>query len=458
MSQTPDNTSAITPPDLNRRTILQGAAWTIPAIAVATVAPAASASTAAVLAFNQASYNGTACSTITGAYVTVTVGGVPTAGRSVTTTLSDGYTFADGTTTNTQVSDSSGRVNLPAIDVPSQGSNGTLAAISSGAAQATATVTAPAAASKLVGFSANNNAYPALPAGITAGDVAWGSQGSNTYAFFVGSDGYLYRSANQGPWTQTSPAGVTHISNTSAGSLIYSTGTTVGSSANNNAFPALPAGITAGEVAIGTQGANVFAYFIGSDGYLYRSANQGAWTKTSAAGVTHISGTDAGSIVYSTGSTVGNSANNNAYPALPAGITAGEVAYGSQGSNSYAFFVGSDGYLYRSANQGAWTKTSPAGVTHISSTNAGSLIYSTGTTVGSSANNNAFPALPAGITAGEVALGTQGANVYAFFVGSDGYLYRSANQGAWTKTSPAGVTHISDTDGGSLIYSLATTC
>jgi hypothetical protein len=305
----PPKQTAFTPPppppaDLNRRTILQGAAWTIPAIAVATVAPvAAAASNDAVLAFNQSTYTGVACGTITGAYVTVTVGGTPTAGRSVTTTLSGGYTFADGSTTNTQVSDSSGRVNLPAIDVPSQGSDGSLTAISSGATQATATVTATAAASKLVGLSANNNAFPALPAGITAGEVAWGSQGSNSYAFFVGSDGYLYRSANQGAWTKTSPAGVTHISSTNAGSLIYSTGTTVGSSANNNAFPALPAGITAGEVAIGTQGANVYAFFVGSDGYLYRSANQGAWTKTSPAGITHISDTDGGSLIYSLAST-----------------------------------------------------------------------------------------------------------------------------------------------------------
>jgi hypothetical protein len=145
MSLTPDQNSAITPPpvDLNRRTILQGAAWTIPAIAVATVAPAASASTAAVLAFNQASYSGTACSTITGAYVTVTVGGVPTAGRSVTTTLSGGYTFAGGSTTNTQISDGSGRVNLPEISVPSVGGSGAASAMTTGSPVTSSTLSAP---------------------------------------------------------------------------------------------------------------------------------------------------------------------------------------------------------------------------------------------------------------------------------------------------------------------------
>lgn len=155
MSLTSDQNSALTPPGLPRRTILQGAAWTIPAIALATVAPAASASTAAVLTFNQASYSGTACGTITGAYVTVTVGGVPTAGRSVTTTLSDGYTFADGTTTNTQVSDTSGRVNLPAIGV--------------GAGAGTGSIT---------GLSGSSVATSAISAGPDAGGVAWNAQGT----------------------------------------------------------------------------------------------------------------------------------------------------------------------------------------------------------------------------------------------------------------------------------------
>ena len=311
MSPTPDQNSAITPPpppaDLNRRTILQGAAWTIPAIAVATVAPvAAAASNTAVLTFNQSTYSGVACGTITGAYVTVTVGGIPTAGRSVTTTLSGGYTFADGSTTNTQVSDGSGRVNLPAISVPSTGGTGTLSASSASATTASAAATAPTSASKLVGASWNNSAFPALPAGITAVEVSGGRQEDaagvgNDYAYFLGSDSYLYRSTNYGAWTKASPAGVTHISNTINGGLIYSTNSTIGASWNSTAFPALPAGITPGEITYGTNSiSDSFVYFVGSDGYLYISINYGAWTKVSPAGVTHISDAiKGGGVIYS---------------------------------------------------------------------------------------------------------------------------------------------------------------
>ncbi|MFZ8299907.1 hypothetical protein ACO1LN_14180, partial [Staphylococcus aureus] len=60
----------------------------MPAIAAASIAPvAAAASNVPVLAFDKTTYTGTACSTITGTYLTATVGGVPTAGISVTVAL-----------------------------------------------------------------------------------------------------------------------------------------------------------------------------------------------------------------------------------------------------------------------------------------------------------------------------------------------------------------------------------
>ncbi|KTS91273.1 hypothetical protein NS183_05170, partial [Microbacterium testaceum] len=149
-----------------RRTVLTGAAWTLPVIAAATITPMAAASNAPVLTFDKSTYNGTACGTITGAYVTVTVNSVPTAGKSVTTTLSGGYKFSDGTTTNTQVSGSNGRVNLPAINVPPVGGSGSLVATSSGANSVTATASAAATGSTVkflddTGDGAHS--WPALP-------------------------------------------------------------------------------------------------------------------------------------------------------------------------------------------------------------------------------------------------------------------------------------------------------
>ena len=208
MSRDPETSAASSPriSTPSRRTILTGAAWSVPVIAAASVAPiAAAASNDPVLAFNQTTYNGTACGTITGAYVTVTMGGVAKAGESVTTTLSGGYTFVGGATTNTQVSGTDGRVNLPAITVPAIGGAGSLHAIS-GTSGTTATTTA--ASVKGVGIANNTSYLPALPAGVTATSVGYSSDYGH-HAYVLGNDGYLYLSLNAGAWTKVSPGGVT---------------------------------------------------------------------------------------------------------------------------------------------------------------------------------------------------------------------------------------------------------
>ena len=101
----------------------------------------ASASGVTALAFDKTTYNGTACGTIIGAYVTVTVDGVAAAAQSVTTTLSGGYTFAGGATTNTQVSGPDGRASLPAINVPASGGTAAISAIGPSNSTATASAT-----------------------------------------------------------------------------------------------------------------------------------------------------------------------------------------------------------------------------------------------------------------------------------------------------------------------------
>jgi hypothetical protein len=135
--------SASTELALNRRTILAGAAWALPAIAVATMAPGAAASGTTVLTFDRATYSGTVCADITGASVTVTVDGTAVPGVSVTVAASTGYRFDYGASTFTGLSDASGRVALPALRVQVGGTAGTLAATTTGATAA-ATLTSPA--------------------------------------------------------------------------------------------------------------------------------------------------------------------------------------------------------------------------------------------------------------------------------------------------------------------------
>ncbi|KTS05620.1 hypothetical protein [Microbacterium testaceum] len=132
-----------TPPVPNRRSVLVGAAWSIPAVTAATLVPVASASTTTTLTFDRSTYSGTLCADITGAYVTVTANGTAAAGTSVTVTASTGYRFENGAATFTGVSDTIGRVDLPTLRVHTAGSTGVLTATTTDAT-ATATLTSPA--------------------------------------------------------------------------------------------------------------------------------------------------------------------------------------------------------------------------------------------------------------------------------------------------------------------------
>ncbi|MEX0151710.1 hypothetical protein [Microbacterium sp. LMI1-1-1.1] len=124
---------------VKRRTILAGAAWSIPVISVVTAAPAFAATTDLKLAFDKSSYSGEGCKTITGVKVTATRNGVAAAGESVTVTLADGYTFSDGSTSYTATTGSDGSISLPDIKVPGRGGNSTFSA-TSGSASTNATV------------------------------------------------------------------------------------------------------------------------------------------------------------------------------------------------------------------------------------------------------------------------------------------------------------------------------
>ncbi|PPI56312.1 hypothetical protein [Rathayibacter toxicus] len=116
---------------IERRTIVQGATWTIPAAALAVATPAFAASPQPTLAFTQSSYSGTGCGTITGVQVKRTVDGTaPDPGKTVSVTLADGYTFADGTTTYSGTTDANGLITLPDIKVPAKGGNSNFSASS----------------------------------------------------------------------------------------------------------------------------------------------------------------------------------------------------------------------------------------------------------------------------------------------------------------------------------------
>lgn len=129
----------------SRRTILAGAAWSVPAIAMVSAAPAVAATADVSLAFDRPAYTGDPCSTIDGMVVTATRSGAAAPGVVVTVSLSGTYSFEGGTSTSTSTTDANGKVTLPKIRVPS------------GAGSATATATAPTANAQSVGLSASSN-------------------------------------------------------------------------------------------------------------------------------------------------------------------------------------------------------------------------------------------------------------------------------------------------------------
>ncbi|NRD10163.1 hypothetical protein HRF29_14580, partial [Rathayibacter agropyri] len=116
---------------LHRRTIVKGAAWTVPVVAVAMATPVAAASKMPTLKFTQASYSGTACGTITGVQVKRTSDGTTAeAGKIITVTLKDGYKFKDSSTTYTATTGTDGTITLPDITVPATGGDSTFNAMS----------------------------------------------------------------------------------------------------------------------------------------------------------------------------------------------------------------------------------------------------------------------------------------------------------------------------------------
>lgn len=170
---------------VKRRTILAGAAWSIPVISVATAAPAFAATNDLTLAFDKSSYSGEACKTITGVKVTATRNGAAAAGESVTVTLADGYTFSDGSTSYTATTGSDGSITLPDIKVPSKGGDSTFSA-TSGSASTSASVSATP--SSKTGIYKNNASDPIANSSTAIKSIANASAGAY---YFQSSDGSI---------------------------------------------------------------------------------------------------------------------------------------------------------------------------------------------------------------------------------------------------------------------------
>lgn len=217
---------------VKRRTILAGAAWSIPVISVATAAPAFAATNDLTLEFDKSTYTGEACKTITGAKVTAKRNGVAAAGQSVTVTLADGYTFSDGSTSYTATTGSDGSITLPDVKVPAQGGNSTMSA-TSGSAKASASIeTASTIAAYQNNGSGTNNKMSSVPTkSVAIGDLTFLADNGDLYynnkviATGVKSASFDFTNSNDGR--------INYVS--SDGAYQYST-----NSGDKNSFSAVP--------------------------------------------------------------------------------------------------------------------------------------------------------------------------------------------------------------------------
>lgn len=152
---------------IGRRTVLAGAAWAVPAIAVATAAPAHAAS-GLRLAFDKTTYAAVACGILTGLQLSLLNGAQPVAGASVVVSLPSGFTFTSGGSSASGVTDGSGNYAVPPINV-GVGASSSVITASSGSLVATAPVTVAPNTNALGAREANpiDRTWGSIPKGAT---------------------------------------------------------------------------------------------------------------------------------------------------------------------------------------------------------------------------------------------------------------------------------------------------
>lgn len=103
---------------LERRTLVQGAAWTIPVVGVTMATPAAAASSTPTLSFTNGPYAVDACGVLKDVVLKATTDGTTpvAAGTTISVTLPDQLKWSDGTTgTKSFPADANGQVTLSRI-------------------------------------------------------------------------------------------------------------------------------------------------------------------------------------------------------------------------------------------------------------------------------------------------------------------------------------------------------
>lgn len=467
----PDDTERGGKKGLPRRTVLLGAAWSVPVISASIATPLAAASTPELeLTFVDGPYQAIACGPLDDIVVRATNGGAPAPGEPITVTLPAGLTWSDGTTApRTLISDANGEVVLSGVLAGNANGNYALGA-TSGAATAASSAEVQGADRGVISHF-GGLFLPQLPAGVLIEDVQTNTNPNGSMQALVrGSDGHIYTSTLPAgsttwpAWTRsTSPlaGSIEHLAVSHNGATnVAATTTTVSLLGAGTGSTPLPGGVTIVEVESYTNAAGAaVAVVLGSDGRAYTNtfSTTGAWSGwTAAASITNathiaVSESNPGSVVASdtTVSQIGVGANQS--PVLPNGATIVEITSNLNDFGQMTVSVlGSDGRAYTNARTasgwGAWT-ASPSSIngsiTHLAMSHTGQNTFiATDTRVGLYGNAGGLtPPLPNGATIVDLQGTTNFEGVpQAVVLGSDGRAYVSEmRNGAWTAWRPSRV-------------------
>lgn len=186
-------------PRLGRRTVLAGAAWSVPVIAAAIATPLAAASpTTPTLEFVNGPYTFAACGLLSNATLLATTDGTtPAAGVPVVVTLPVGLSWSDGTTgAKTVTTGASGQVILPPIAGTVAGGTVAIPAVGNSVTTTATTTVTPAPANKLF----TPSGWITTPNGRDIIDLDARVTSNGTEIHILTDDGTIY---NYNPATNT---------------------------------------------------------------------------------------------------------------------------------------------------------------------------------------------------------------------------------------------------------------
>jgi hypothetical protein len=260
---------------VNRRTIVQGAAWSIPVVAVAVGAPLAAASPAPTLTFTNGPYTVDACGTLNNVTLRATTDGTtPKAGDLVTVTLPAGLTFSDGSTTKLFTTDASGNITITGIKASGSSQGGAVTATdATSTAAVTVTVTPNGSAFSATG----SGAVTPLSSSIPADSTAVG------FRYFLAPNGDLYYGDGNRVATGVTSIGSQYVDG--LGDLVtYVTPSGAFSATGSGAVAPLSSSIPADSTAVG------FRYFLAPNGDLYYGDGNRVATGVTSIGSQYIEG------------------------------------------------------------------------------------------------------------------------------------------------------------------------